>query len=230
MTDPPRLRDDPAAPELARELRRAQGDVLSPEAVARVQGALRAAGVATTGAAAAGALGAAASPKPLSRLFGAAMRLRIGLAVVGLAVGVAGASRWVRRAEGVLPSSSTQPEAVTPEPVVAVPVPAAPSDRAEVPPSAPSAATPPEADSPAGAPAPSAKTARPPRIGAHPAGAGGVPSPREGALLLEARRMLDAQPARALALVRTHEQEFPESQLAPERARIAAEAGRRLGR
>jgi hypothetical protein len=49
-------------------------------------------------------------------------------------------------------------------------------------------------------------------------------------LLLEARRALDTDPARSLALVRQHQLEFPESQLAPEAARIASEANRRLGR
>jgi hypothetical protein len=47
-------------------------------------------------------------------------------------------------------------------------------------------------------------------------------------LLLEARRVLDTDPAHATALVRAHEREFPQSQLAPERARIAAEANERM--
>jgi hypothetical protein len=55
-----------------------------------------------------------------------------------------------------------------------------------------------------------------------------APSPREGALLLEARRALDTDPARALALVQAHRAEFPQSQLGPERAHIAGEARRRL--
>jgi hypothetical protein len=49
-------------------------------------------------------------------------------------------------------------------------------------------------------------------------------------LLLEARRMVDTDPARALALVQVHEREFPNSQLARERARLAAEARRRSAR
>jgi hypothetical protein len=36
--------------------------------------------------------------------------------------------------------------------------------------------------------------------------------------------VLDTDPARAIALVHAHEREFPQSQLAPERARILAEA------
>jgi hypothetical protein len=57
----------------------------------------------------------------------------------------------------------------------------------------------------------------------------GAPLPREGTLLLEARRLLETDPARALVLVHQHEREFPVSQLAPERTRIAAEAQRRIG-
>jgi hypothetical protein len=55
-----------------------------------------------------------------------------------------------------------------------------------------------------------------------------LPSPREGARLLQARRALAADPARALAFVHAHQQEFPSSQLRPERERIAAEARQRL--
>jgi len=55
-----------------------------------------------------------------------------------------------------------------------------------------------------------------------------MPLPREGTLLLEARRALPRDPTRALELVRQHAREFPTSQLAPERERIAAEA-RSLG-
>lgn len=51
---------------------------------------------------------------------------------------------------------------------------------------------------------------------------------REGAILLEARRVLPSDPARALALVSKCEAEFPDSRLAPERARIAAQARSRL--
>jgi hypothetical protein len=51
---------------------------------------------------------------------------------------------------------------------------------------------------------------------------------REGLLLLEARKALDKDPARALALVKAHRGDFPNSQLAPERNRIEAEAHRRI--
>jgi hypothetical protein len=70
-------------------------------------------------------------------------------------------------------------------------------------------------------PPPSAR--RPPPL----AGTSGGPSLREGTLLLEARRVLDTNPAQALALVRQHAREFPRSQLAAERARLQAEAERR---
>jgi hypothetical protein len=58
-----------------------------------------------------------------------------------------------------------------------------------------------------------------------------MPSPAdEGALLLEARRALENDPARALELVREHEKQFPNSQLGPERARIEAQATKRIPR
>ena len=75
-------------------------------------------------------------------------------------------------------------------------------------------------------PPPKAPTAPPPSASALTPGA---PTVREGALLLEARRALDSDPARALSLVHEHEQEFPTSQLAPERFRIEREATKRLG-
>jgi hypothetical protein len=55
-----------------------------------------------------------------------------------------------------------------------------------------------------------------------------APTPREGALLLEARHALDSDPALTLALVRRHATEFPNSQLAPERARLGSEAAKRM--
>jgi hypothetical protein len=49
-------------------------------------------------------------------------------------------------------------------------------------------------------------------------------TPREGLLLLRARRALPTDPALALSLVQQHETEFPASQLAPERDQIRREA------
>jgi len=49
-----------------------------------------------------------------------------------------------------------------------------------------------------------------------------TPSPREGLLLLQARQALDSDPAKALALIRQHERDFPNSQLAPERKKLLA--------
>jgi len=51
------------------------------------------------------------------------------------------------------------------------------------------------------------------------------PSPREGLLLLQARqRLANDDPQGALDLVRQHERDFPKSQLAPERVKLAEEA------
>jgi hypothetical protein len=54
--------------------------------------------------------------------------------------------------------------------------------------------------------------------------------PREGLLLLQARRALPADPARALQLTGQHSREFPSSQLAYERQQIEREARQLLAR
>ena len=54
--------------------------------------------------------------------------------------------------------------------------------------------------------------------------------PNEAALLEQARRALAADPARALALTRQHQQRFPTGVLNQEREVIAIEALRRLGK
>jgi len=51
---------------------------------------------------------------------------------------------------------------------------------------------------------------------------------REGAILLEARRLVETDPARALMLVKQCERDFPNSQLSPERERIATQAKQHL--
>jgi hypothetical protein len=206
--DPRRLRDDPTAPEVAQALRGAQGDVLSPDAVARVRAGLAAAGVVGAGM---GAL-AAAPRSPAAKLLGVA--LRVGLAGLGLA-GVVGIAS-MRHAPGAAEAPSTTGEAT---PASIPPAPAPPPVGAPAPPAidTPAAAAPAEASATR-----THASARPP--------AAAAPSLREGALLLEARRALEIDPARALSLVRAHETEFPRSQLAPERARIAAEARQRLAK
>jgi hypothetical protein len=70
----------------------------------------------------------------------------------------------------------------------------------------------------------------PQALAAQPASPPSATPANEGALLLEARRALDGDPARALELVREHARQFPNSQLAPERARIEAEAAKRSPR
>ncbi len=203
MQDPPRLSDDPGEPEIARALREAQGDVLSVDAVARVRAAL----TALPG-------GPAAGPRsPMARLLTGATPLRIGLAglvLAGLGLGGAAAMRHAPSPPVALPAPRVDQGSALPPEEVSVPPPA------DAPPaSVPSATT--------------VGAARA-RASARPSSTAAGPTPREGALLLEARRALDGDPARALALVRAHEQEFPASQLRSERARIAAEARQRLER
>ncbi len=214
--DPHRLSDDPAGPDLARALREARGDVLSPDAVARVRASLMAAGIA------AGAPQAPAPLSPMAKLLGAT-RLRVGLVGLGVVgLGIAGVAGFA----SMRPASSqglTMEE--TPEPHPAQPVSSPPAHPTPEPPAQP-ASSPPALPTPEPAAQPAA-TAEPPKHQMQPS-SGAVPSPREGALLLEARRALGTDPARALTLVRAHELEFPASQLGPERARIAAEARQRL--
>jgi hypothetical protein len=240
MQPPHRLSDDPAKSELARALRDAQGDVLSPEAVARVRAALVVAGVvAATGAPPQTPGGLGAGPRsPLAKLLTAPARLWVGLACLGLAgaAGVAsmrqtpshpGAPSMPMDQTTATESSAPVTMAEPPEPP-AQPVtmgetpkpPVQPVDQGSAPTVDLLPASPPTATTMA---TPHARaSARPPVTAAT------IPSPREGALLLEARRALGADPARALTLVRAHALEFPKSQLGPERARIAAEARQRL--
>jgi hypothetical protein len=204
--DPRRLGDDPADPELARALRAAQGDVLSPESVARVQASLAAAGIVSAGAA------------PAAKLFSAALRFRLGLGLGLVALGLAGVA-------GVAATRDRHPGAEAPSTPTNQAAPEAshaPADPVAAPPPPEETAAPALDAPPASAPATTAARS-------HPA-EGAAPSPREGTLLLEARRALDTDPARALGLVRAHRAEFPQSQLGPERARIDAEARRRLNK
>ena len=216
--DPERLRDDAAAPELARALRGAHDDLLSPAAVARVRAALVVAGVSAGGA----GLGAGARSAS-AKLLTVALGVRVGLACLGLAALGLAAGAWMRHSASQA-SVTTAPTVGASE--TAIPALVAPD------PSLPSAVVSP---SPTVDPVP-ASAAPTVAVGAghaRPAGrpsSAAEPSPREGALLLEARRALGTNPARSLALVHAHEQEFPASQLGPERARIAAEARQRLGK
>lgn len=234
--DPKRLMDEESSP-LVDMLRVAKGDVLSTEGVERVQAGLVAAGI-VVGTVSATAVAA----KPLAaagmKLFGISI-VKIGIAALTLAVlgggvvvamsvndvrapaPVATPTELSRPVQApIAPAASTQATAVTADPVE---------------PSAPSApAPPPTSSAPRVAPPPSVKAA--PSAPAAPS-ASAVPSAtiaapptiREGSLLLEARRALDTDPARSLALVQQHQKEFPTSQLAPERSRIEQEARKRIG-
>jgi hypothetical protein len=209
MQAPRRLSDDPAEPELARALREAQGDVLSPEAVARVQASLAAAGV-----------GGPKPPSPMTKLVGPALAGLglVGLGLVGLGlVGALGVASLRHRA-GAVPMDAPTP--------VTADVSAAPIVEAARPAPAPDSLG---SDPGTGAGAGAGRSEIPtkPKVRADTP-APPAPSPREGLLLLEARRALDTDPGRALALVRAHEAEFPVTQLWRERAQIAAEARQRL--
>lgn len=207
MSDPERLRDGAGPSELRELIRAAEDDVLDDAATDRVRASL-------ASALPAGAFGAAT-------LFG---RARAGPAsnpwTLVLVAGAATAAAYAY-------FSSGSPAPQTPvTPVASV---------TGTPYSAPSAAEVPAPPQPASAeparPAPSASVAPrpvasvtvrvPPREAREDAGA---PSPREGLLLLQARQALERDSARALDLVRQHEREFPQSQLAPERDKLRSEA------
>jgi hypothetical protein len=217
IQSPQRLGKDMTDLELSRALREAQGDVLSPEAVARVRAGLRAAGV--LGAASASAAAAPAQSLAMKALAAAARR-RVGVGVLAIvAVGAGGAIAMRHAPSRGLPDRAGAAGLAAPAAPPADPEQGEPQVRADPPPE-PSAA-PDVAERAEGSVAPIVR--------AHASSQRSSPSPREGLLLLEARRALDTDPARSLALIRLHEQEFPASQLAPERARISGEANRRLG-
>jgi hypothetical protein len=224
--DPPRLSHDPAGGALARALGDAQGDVLSPEAVARVQRGLAAAGVLGTPSGGGGSGSTGAPPKPLSGLLHASVPFRVGLVLAGLGAGIAGLSRMAAPAHSPQrsPASEQTTASVTPAPVE---VPASSTSAGGDAPSPPPPAI--ETAIPARPPKAAPTASAPGRKSAPTPDREAVPAPREGALLLDARRALRTDPARALELIRAHEREFPDSQLGPERERLAAEARGRLG-
>ena len=236
MQDPHRLADDPAGSELARALREAQGNVLSREAMERVRAGLLASGIAPGSDPACSHLPAPQTPgsflpNPLSWVAKGftATSLKVGLAALGLAL-LAGAA-WKLSKLSTMGAPPPNPrswvgapsfEEAAPAIVPAPPVPSIPASLPVVEAAPPAAASAP----PSSASLRTAESART-KASAAPASA---PSPREGTLLLQARRLLDTDPAQALALVQAHEKEFPRSQLALEREHIAAEARRRSGR
>ncbi len=228
MTNEPVRLSESESP-LAQLLRGAQQDALTPQAVERVQAGLVSVGL----------LGALATTSVTTAWWVRLMKLtsvKWGLSLTGLSLLAVGGWQLASRQQ----DSSAKPVASAP----AVSEPAASASSASVARAASaasasrgsvaSASSAPAVDAISAASAsPSARRLATARIAATAAVASATPSqptaptPREGALLLEARRALELEPRRALALVKQHEREFPKSQLAPERLRIAAEAARR---
>jgi len=224
--DPKRIVDDDGASRLAAMLRAAHDDGLTQEEVDRIR-----AGLATT-TIVAGAGTTALGVKRTGMLASLSAKLGLGLAVVGVASGGAWfarravatvaaspAARW-GEATAPLPTTTAHPSArnAPSDPVQAVT--SLPEPDIEARPSAAKAGPHPWRPTPAAPTTPQAAIAQ-------PASPPSTSPAAEGALLLEARRALENDAARALELVREHERQFPNSQLAPERARIEAEAAKR---
>jgi hypothetical protein len=230
--DPKRIVEDEGASPLAAMLRAARDDGLTREEVDRVRASVAAATIV------AGAGTTALGVKQTAIL--ASLPAKLGLAVA--LVGVAAGGAWLARRDVVTvaaPPAAQWGEATAPSPgTSAHPSPPSPpsdpvqsatplraADIAADPSTAKAAPhpwrpTPTASTTPTAPQAPIAQPLSPPSA---------IPA-NEGALLLEARRALEDDPARALELVRQHERQFPNSQLAPERARIEAEAAKRSPR
>jgi hypothetical protein len=185
----------------------ARRDVLDDDAVARMRARLAAGAIATS------ATGAAAHKtarvvalKPLA--FGA---LAVGLAAVALVVATHRAP--VQTHETVAPSATAvEPHVVTVMEPADVALPVAVEPATTTPSALPQQA---HAKAPRVIPSATATATTTPAAIA-------PSSPREGLLLLRARAVLTSDPSRALAFVREHAAEFPDSQLAPEREKIRA--------
>jgi hypothetical protein len=215
---PRRIVEEEGDSALAAMLRAARDDGFTQEAVDRVRAGL----AATVIVASAGATAAAVKSTGLLATLSA--KVGLALAVIGVASGAA----WLAlRDAAPVAAASAAPRVET-----TATSPPAPS----LPPTAPASASSPPSDPPVatlrphrGQPTPvrPETPASPPVPAVPPSSA--TPA-NEGALLLQARRALEDDPARALELVREHEKRFPNSQLAPERARIEAEATKRSSR
>jgi hypothetical protein len=246
--DPKRIVEGASGLRLASLLRAANEDGLAPEQVERLRAAVAsavAAGGVTLAAGSAKTAGAQLGSKLL-----AAWAVRGAVAALVVSAGIG--SALVIRAESR--SASRQPLPVSPPPLVATataapPVPDRANDLQDT--ASPSAAQSglPQAPPTPGAviPAANAQSGDGTPRGAPNSGLGGsstasparafasqlvasspAPPSTEGTLLLEARRVLGRDPARALELVRQHERAYPASQLSPERERIASEARKLL--
>jgi hypothetical protein len=238
--DPKRIVEDDGASLLAAMLRAAHDDGLTQEEVDRIRAGLATTIVVGAGTIVAGAGTTAWGVKRTGMLASLSAKLGLALAIVG--VGVAAGGAWLARrdvATVAAPPAARRGEATAPLPATTAHprAPSPPSDPVQSASSLPEArvaAFPPAAKA---APHPWQPTPAAPATPTAPQAPIAQPaSPRsatpadEGALLLEARRALDNDAARALELVREHERQFPNSQLAPERARIEAEAAKRSPR
>ncbi len=229
--DPKRLMEDGPSP-LADMLRVAQDDVLSEEGVERVHAGLAAAGIVVGTISAVAAVGA----KPIAtagvaKLFGISL-VKIGIAALALSLLGGGVFVALSVGEVRAPAPAASTTAAPPPAAIAPPPPPVASTEnvaITIDTAAPSASSPPP-PRPVAPPPSSPKPPPAPPVSASAASApvSAPPTIREGALLLDARRSLDSDPARSLALVQQHQKEFPTSQLAPERSRIEQEARKRI--
>ena len=199
MRDPDRLAGHES--DLGRLLVAANADTLEDEHVARVRESLVAAGALAAGAA-------------LHKL--TALKLAKVLAGV-LLVGGGGATAYLLlRSPPPRPTATLEaPAAPSIEPLPLAATSVEPVTTLQVEDLPESSAAPQKRWATATKPATSASTS---------AAVAAPPSPREGLLLLQARQSLARDPQRALDLVRQHEQEFPTSQLQPERTQLETEA------
>ncbi len=217
--DPPRLLDSDASSELGRALRVARGDVLGNAAIARVRAGIAA--TASTTASTAGTATVAAVQRSSS--FGVLAKMGVLVLVVGAGAGIYYGLTHAGPVDAPAPVTTAAP--ITPIPPIAPIAPIAPAPAPPEPVRIVDPLQPPRMESAATAVVPSTPPRVMPRASPQPS-ADAVK--REGAVLLEARRVLDTDPAKALALVKKCEADFPDSQLAPERTRIAAQARQRL--
>lgn len=213
MREPKRFADGGGSEELRELLAAAEHDVLEDRRVGRVQaalllsvaasGSIGGATSATSAKAGATALGINGSKWLLLSALLIAAGTGAGLLLTMRSTTAPSSAASAKGAAPAEPAATSTSNASDPPPEVAAPVTSVSSSRA-----APLAPPPRVTNQPvASAPASSA-----------------APSPREGLLLLQARHALGTDPARTLELVRQHEREFPNSQLAPERATLRAEA------
>ncbi len=215
MSDPERWTSDPDAPEGVAELFAAgkkASQPMPPEVRARVGATLAvlAAGGVATAPSTAAAAKAASSTIASSGLF------KITLAAVVLSITSAAVFHFSGNAE---PAHPTRPAAVEATPAEA---PALPVEVSAPAPIEAEVAAPDEAEvaAPAARPQPRPST---PAVALDPLA-------DEARLISEAHAVLEAQPARALALTTTHRRLYAEGQLAAERELVAIDALMRLGR